>query len=342
MTYVVQSTEKIRGSGADYETKAMLYLMNCRDDSYEIYSFVIDFFNDVTGLNNFADKAWDLQSKGAKNNSPRAIGKELVTLLKNYMSDLKFDFLILFLGGVTSTFRKNSSINTFGIDNVKDTALKSLKEGLIEEGKAKTYIYDEWLTDENIDSFLKQVTFVVDDKSKADYIRNLIAVNPKFVPKDDILESIFNTIRDKQASKKNNESVEGVVISNLSDAYFYDRSLKAKEIRLMVLNSFINRDIMNHGIPIYFAPVIKRYDALKQKDIVEDCALQLSTLLFDKSNTEGFWNLMSTIADTVAEHLDLSTTDIYVLVKDNPQIRNPRLDTMSIQYLISIVKEALI
>ena len=58
MAYVVQSTERVRASGADFETKAMLYLMNCCDDSHEIYCFVIDFFNDVTGLNNFADKAW--------------------------------------------------------------------------------------------------------------------------------------------------------------------------------------------------------------------------------------------------------------------------------------------
>ena len=48
MAYTVQSTEKVRGKGADYETKAMLYLMSCRDDSHEIFSFAIDLFNDVS------------------------------------------------------------------------------------------------------------------------------------------------------------------------------------------------------------------------------------------------------------------------------------------------------
>jgi len=38
MAYIVSSTEKVRGKGADYETKAMLYLMGGREDSFEIYS----------------------------------------------------------------------------------------------------------------------------------------------------------------------------------------------------------------------------------------------------------------------------------------------------------------
>lgn len=29
MTYVVRSTEKVRAHASDFETKAMLYLMNC-------------------------------------------------------------------------------------------------------------------------------------------------------------------------------------------------------------------------------------------------------------------------------------------------------------------------
>lgn len=43
MAYIVQSSERVRGIGAEYETKAMLYLMNCREDSYQINFFAIDF-----------------------------------------------------------------------------------------------------------------------------------------------------------------------------------------------------------------------------------------------------------------------------------------------------------
>ncbi|MDO5138967.1 MAG: hypothetical protein Q4D71_10995, partial [Oscillospiraceae bacterium] len=103
MAYVVQSSEKVRGVGAEYETKAMLYLMNCREDSYQISFFAIDFYNDVTGLNVHADKAWDVQSKGTKTGGPKDVGRELVTLFKNYMSDLRFDYMILFMAACPST-----------------------------------------------------------------------------------------------------------------------------------------------------------------------------------------------------------------------------------------------
>ena len=48
MAYVVKSSERLRPSGADTETKALLYLMNFRQDSNDIYYFLVDFFNDLT------------------------------------------------------------------------------------------------------------------------------------------------------------------------------------------------------------------------------------------------------------------------------------------------------
>ena len=46
MSYIVKSSKKTRKSGEDTETKALLYLMNLRKDSEEIYYFIVDFFND--------------------------------------------------------------------------------------------------------------------------------------------------------------------------------------------------------------------------------------------------------------------------------------------------------
>ena len=75
MPYTVQSSEKLKKSGSEMETKALLYLMNFNEDSSEIFYFVVDLFNDLTGMNRTARKMWDLQSKAAKNNSPNAIGR---------------------------------------------------------------------------------------------------------------------------------------------------------------------------------------------------------------------------------------------------------------------------
>lgn len=97
MSYTVKSSEKLRRSGSEAETKALLYLMNFRPDSDDIYYFVVDFFNDLTGMDSMASKLWDVQSKGAHHVGPKAIGKELVTLFKNYMSPLTFEAYILFV-----------------------------------------------------------------------------------------------------------------------------------------------------------------------------------------------------------------------------------------------------
>lgn len=156
MSYTVRSSERTRSSGAEHETKALLYLMNFRSDSNEIHYFVVDFFNDLTGMDRFAESLWDVQSKGAKNNSPAAIGKELVTLFKNYLSDIDFKEYILFLGGVSSTVRVDDTLDIFDLSNVNFSALSKLKEGLKKEAKEKTYINDYDITDSNIDDFLKK------------------------------------------------------------------------------------------------------------------------------------------------------------------------------------------
>ena len=43
MSYLVQSSEQLRKKASDTETKALLYLMNFREDSDEIHYFVKDY-----------------------------------------------------------------------------------------------------------------------------------------------------------------------------------------------------------------------------------------------------------------------------------------------------------
>lgn len=48
MSYTVKSSEKTRKSGAETETKALLYLMNLRKDSEEImYTYLVCLTDDV-------------------------------------------------------------------------------------------------------------------------------------------------------------------------------------------------------------------------------------------------------------------------------------------------------
>ena len=171
MPYKVKSTERTNKKCADMETKALLYLMNFRSDSNEIFYFVIDFFNDVTGMTRYADKLWDVQSKAAKGNSPKVIGRELVTLFKNYLSGLDFSAYILFVGGVSNTFRIDDTKSIFNIENVRSDAIEKMKAGLVDEATNKEYIEDKTLiTNSNVDEFLENVLFVIDDKDEKDFM----------------------------------------------------------------------------------------------------------------------------------------------------------------------------
>ena len=90
MSYTVCSSERLRKSGADAETKAMLYLMNFREDSSEMNYFIVDFFNDITGMDRMARKLWDVQSKATKNASAKVIGRELVVVLRLIIACVRF------------------------------------------------------------------------------------------------------------------------------------------------------------------------------------------------------------------------------------------------------------
>ncbi|WP_228116088.1 hypothetical protein [Fictibacillus phosphorivorans] len=264
MAYIVKSSERLRHSAAETETKALLHLMNFRTDSNQIYYFVVDFFNDLTGMDRMGQKLWDIQSKGAKNSSPKAVGKELVTLFKNYRSALDFGYYVLFLGGVSNTLRIDASKNIFDITNVQAKSVIQIKKGLIEECQAKTYIDETTITDKEIESFLKKVQFVIDDKKPSDYVKSIVKIQPGIIPNEEILTAIFNEIRDQQSSKKNIGSVENITIETCDEALNYYHHLTSGEIKLLVLNRIINRNPFDKGIPFSFIPIYNHFPEEKK------------------------------------------------------------------------------
>lgn len=344
MAYTVKSSERTRKSGAETETKALLYLMNFHLDSDEIHYFVVDFFNDLTGMNQMSTKLWDLQSKGARNVGPKAIGKELVTLFKNYMSSFHFSTYILFIGSVTRALRIDENKTSFNIENIKDTAITSIKQGLLEEGLSKEYINDADLTDANITNFLQEVTFIIDDgKKPSEYVKAIIKQHPNIIPEEKVLDAIFNELRDEQASKKNISVVEGLVIETSDEALNYCRHLTNNEIRLMALGRIINRDPLSKGISPSFVNIYNSWPPEKQKDMLEDCQGSLCRALFNKNTAEGFWNLFE---NTYKLIIQTSTDDVQnifqkLITIPNCTDRCPDFDVLSLKYFISIVKDGI-
>jgi hypothetical protein len=339
MSYTVKSSEKTRKSGAETETKALLYLMNLRKDSDEIYYFIVDFFNDLTGMDALSDKLWDIQSKGAKENSPKAIGKELVTLFKNYMCDFEFADYILFVGGVSSTVRVDDKINSFGIENVKNDALQKMIEGLKEEANDKEYIDDKDITDTNISDFLEKVRFVVDDRKPSEYVKAIIKDHPGLVPEEKVLDAIFNEIRDKQAGKKNVQIVEGVVIETQDEALRYFRHLTASDVRLLALQRIINRNPVAQGIPMSFVPILRSCPPELEKDFIQECQTDLSKALFNKNSAETFWALLEEVYGIILKNPLLDVNGIFNQM-DREIKKNARdFDVLSLKYFIAQVKD---
>ena len=341
MPYTVTSSERTRSSGAEHETKALLYLMNFRDDSNEIHYFVIDFFNDITGMDRYADNLWDVQSKGTKNNSPAAIGRELVTLFKNYLSDLDFKFLILFLGGVSPTVREDESLFVFDISNIKSSSLEKLKNGLKDEATKKTYIDDSDITDDKIDVFLKNVLFVVDDKSPDEYVKAIIKDHPAIIPEKQILSAIFNEIRNAQSELKNT-LVEGVVIQTSDEVLQYCRHLTNSEIRLMTLNRIINRNpVEKNSVPPSFIPIYSTWVPEKQREMLDQCVQTLCKALFNKNASSEFWALFENIYTLIITHPSYDVQSIYQAIDTDKRNASPDFDAVSLKYFISLVKDGI-
>lgn len=315
--------------------------MNFFEGSEQIHYFVVDFFNDLTGIDRYSDKLWDAQSKGAKNNSPKAMGKELVTLYKNYMSAFEFNDFILFLGGVSTSVRINAEKNVFDLQNLKKDAIKKVKDGLIEECIGKSYIKPEDIDEDNINRFLEKVTFVVDDKPKSEYVKGIIKVNPLIIPEDYVLEQIFNIIRDTQSSKKNNEKVEGITLSSPEEFIYYNRHLKASEIKMMVLNTLVNRNLMDKGVPRSFIKVYSKIPEHLQKSTLEDCQNDIARMLFNKNNSESFWTLFTDIYKILSIAPSITVDEVYKQI-DRKILENIySLEVLSLKYFISIIKDGM-
>jgi hypothetical protein len=341
MKYKVLSSERTRSIASDFETKALLFLMNYHDDNKEIHYFVIDFFNDLTGIDNYIGKTWDLQSKAAKNNFQTAIGKELVTLYKNYSSVFQFDNYILFLGGVADSIRIDSSKNTFTISNIESVSLNKIKKALIKESCTKTYIDSSKVSEASVSAFLSKVVFVIDDKEKSEYIKSIVKVNPAVIPSDAILEHIFDQIRDVQSSKKNNNNVEGVELSAINEFLYHNRHITAQEIKMMVLNRVINNNIMQKGVTRSFLPIYNRFPQMKQKVMLEDCQHEIALTLFDKNNSEAFWDLFSEIFILITSNNTKDVVQIYMLLNKDLFTKLRFLTVLSVQYFMALIKDGI-
>ncbi len=341
MSYTVKSSEQHRKAASDTETKALLYLMNYHADKDEIHYFVVDFFNDLTGMDRFSKRLWDVQSKGAKHNTAKELGRELVTLLKNYLSSFDFESYILFVGGITNTFRINNSIDIFGIENVNERAKISLLQGLKEEAEKKSYTKDYAITDDTFNSFLDEVCFVVDTKQPSEYVRAIIQEHPAIIPDDDTLISIFEEIKQKQSSKKDASNVEGVEINTPDEALTFCRHITTNELKMLTLQRILHRNPLEQGIPIPFLTVIEKSTQKGKEEICQECQATMCRALFNVNTTQEFWTLFETVYTLICAHPNENVQEVYNRMDEQILRLIQDFDTLSMKYFIATIKDGI-
>lgn len=341
MTYKVTSSERTAASASEMETKAMLHLL-CEDDDCNIRGFAIDFFNDVTGMDNNAFRLYDIQSKG-EDSGPAALGEELVTLFKNYVSEFKDYFVkqVLFVRRVTSSVLNDPELIDFSYADMKDESKVKLRAALIDACKSKTYIADEDITDKNIDAFLEDVRIVIAKAEKADYVKPLIRTSKPLGTTDRDLRAIFSEIRKKQLGIKSSSKVEGVEVSYPYEAYNYGRVINTSDIELLVLSRVINKNPIEAGVPTPFVSIYENYEEDIADDMLNNCQLALARQMFTKREAAAFWNLLGDVVTTIRNMPNAGVDEIYRNLSHETLMACGELDALAHQYFIAIVKEGL-
>ncbi len=342
-TYKVTATERNNEKSTEFETRSLFYLLNYHVDRNEIFFFVIDFFNDVSGVDRLGYKIWDIQSKG-KFASGNQLGKYMVTLFKNYLSAFsdKFVNYILYIESINTKVLLDSSKHCFDISNFKKNDVVSIRQGLVNEALSKTYIKELKISDYDInlraESFLKIVNFVIDSKTKAELIKDATNIDSIIYPSDSYLESIFKEIRNTQSSKKN-ISTEGVIINNVSDFSKYNKYIKAGEIVLLITSRLINMDLSrDKKIPHSFAAQISKMDDKEKSDYIEDCQNGIYRMMFDKNNVANYWKFFENVWKTVKQNPLLEIEELYFNLDKN-LLSSMQIDMNSIKYFTAMVKD---
>lgn len=334
-------TERNNEKASEFETKSLLYLLSMRDDSSEIDTFIIDCFNDVTGADTKCSKLWDIQSKGVKSLTPTKIGKSLITLFENYISEINFSYYILFFPKISNTYFQYENRSVFGIKNFKNKEVKKITSALQTEYTRRHTECQADIIPNKLDEFLKDVNFVIAEENKSDYVRNIIFFKNGFEKNEDFFNTIFNEIRDRQTVLKN-ISVHNKEISQAIDVLQFNKHIKKNDVEMLIVNRLVGIDIFkNRGIPVSFLYLVKNENTDKIKDIILQCNRKISLTLFSKHNKEAFWDFFEVILSLVKKFPNKSIEDIFNIVPIDKKSKISTLNEISTKYFISLLKEGI-
>ncbi|QVK22451.1 hypothetical protein KHX94_13940 [Shewanella dokdonensis] len=146
MVYTFTKTERNNLKASTFETKSLLFLASSNKKYKDISVLTIDCFNDVAGMSD-TEELWDVQAKGEKNLTPMKIGKYLITLYENHMSEFSefYKEFIFFMPKLEERYLFDSSLSSYGFDNFKDEYQDKITQGLLSVCSSKQHVMDDFL-----------------------------------------------------------------------------------------------------------------------------------------------------------------------------------------------------
>ncbi len=351
--YLIDSAEKTSRSASVQETRTLLYMMGQMANSKDIGTFVIDVANDVVSVNTDKTVFCNAQSKGEKLSSPKAIGTDLVTLYKDYLSILNFDCYILSLRNISNANLKKpitQPIKVLRYSDFSDEAQDEIRDSLKIECFNKEYIherYSDFLS--KIDDFLNEVILLVNDDTRDSYIKKIAFVNNGLVSSKE-LESIFEEIREKQLAIKTSCDVSGKRINSLDEQLEFGRNFKVETINGLVLERITGMSIINENKRGYYCPttLIDYLASLKltseeRDNYLEESVHELYKAFFNSNLNKEFWEFIFIVSELCKLNKTIPLTDIYneLLNKHKNLLYMKYLSKGAVIYLISNIVEGL-
>lgn len=339
--YTITNTEKNNEKASEYETFSLLYLLGVRSDKNDIDIVLIDCFNDVTGTNDQVNRLWDVQSKGRKSNTPLQIGKHLITLYANSLSDFPFSHLILFLETVDSSYVVDDSQRYFGFSNFTQASKIKIFDGLRKEAEKPKISTNAHHSDQSMYAFLDKVDFAICLRDKAVNVKSLIEFKNKELHPDELFENIFNEIRDRQTALKN-LNLENTQLANPSDILAFKKYISKDQVITLVINRLVGIDLFNNlSIPIYFSPYTQSLHPEDIRDLIQECNASVCRTFFNKNNKVYVWELLESVIKLVMSNSQSSVEELFTSIPENLRKKVPTLDDISTKFFIARVKDGL-
>ena len=333
--YTFKNTEQNNYKASDLETKSMLYLIGMHKEKEQIETIVVDCFNDVTGINTVENNLWDIQSKNHSVMNPQKIGKSLFTLFDNFESSVNFLEYILFIPKLKPTYLIDSTLNSYGSSNIVKKTLVRVENGLKAEFER---VHSKQPDVTSLKKFMDLVIYVQDFKRVNSYIKQITKFKSNTIKSEEFYKSIFDEIRNVQASKKNS-FIEGSSIKTISDVLLFNRHLHKKDIHTLIINRFVGGDLFAiNTVPIPFLEILNEYtDFQDQQDLIVECNSNICKSFFNKNDNKRFWRVTESIISELNSDSKQGIKNIYNQINGD-KLKLPFLDKESLLFLISTIK----